>query len=65
MANRTARHQQPGNRNLRGKRTKQVCPCCDPIIDHREKILAGLAEQEMRRAGAARACALAAVRLAR
>lgn len=39
MANRSPRHLHPGQHNLRGKREKSVCPCCAPIIDHRQDVL--------------------------
>lgn len=40
MANRSPRRLKPGQHNLHGKRTKLVCPCCDPLIDHQAKVMA-------------------------
>ena len=37
MGNRSPRHLSPGDVNLRGKRSKTVCPCCDPVMDFRDK----------------------------
>lgn len=47
MGNRTSRHQRPGQHDLRGKKTKSSCPCCDEIINHREKIIERLHQEEM------------------
>lgn len=47
MGNRTARHQRPGQKNLRGRKSASFCPCCDDVINHREKILADIARREM------------------
>lgn len=39
MGNRSPRHLRPGDRNLKGRTVKTVCPCCDPIINHRPKMI--------------------------
>ena len=39
MANRTPRHLRPGQQNLRGKKTARICPCCDDMKNHKEKII--------------------------
>ena len=50
MGNRTARHQKAGNKNLRGRKTASFCPCCDLVKNHKEKVLAKIADAEMRAA---------------
>ena len=47
MANRTSRHQKPGQKNLRGKLSKGFCPCCDDVINHKPKVLAKVHMDEM------------------
>jgi hypothetical protein len=47
MGNRTSRHLKPGNRNLRGRKSAVICPCCDSMINHREDILAQIAQDEI------------------
>lgn len=39
MGNRTPRHLKPGQHDLKGKKSKMVCPCCDDMINHKEDIL--------------------------
>ena len=46
MANRTSRHQKPGDKNLKGKKSKSFCPCCDNVINHKEKVLIKELEKE-------------------
>jgi hypothetical protein len=48
MANRTSRHQNPGDKNLKGKKSKGYCICCDDVINHKEKILKEIDEKEMK-----------------
>jgi hypothetical protein len=47
MGNRTSRHLKPGNQNLRGRKSATICPCCDSMINHKEDILARIAQDEI------------------
>lgn len=49
MGNRTSRHLHPGQHDLRGKRTAIICRCCDRMVNHKDKILADIHADEMRR----------------
>lgn len=46
MANRSPRYQKPGDKNLKGKKSKNFCPCCDKVINHKEKVLIKELEKE-------------------
>ena len=48
MGNRSSPHLHPGQRNLRGKTTMSVCPCCDPIRNYRDKVRRALDDLAMR-----------------
>ena len=47
MGNRSLRHLDAGNHNLKGKKSKEVCPCCDPIYNYKEKILLDILDKEV------------------
>lgn len=51
MGNRTPLRLRPGDRNLCGRKTASVCPCCDSMVNHREDILARIADAEIEDAG--------------
>lgn len=48
MANRTPRHQKPGDKNLKGKLSKSFCPCCDDVINHKQKIINEIHNKEIK-----------------
>jgi len=50
LGNRTPRHQRAGQKNLKGKLTLDDCPCCDPIQNHKPKIIAKIHADEVREA---------------
>lgn len=47
MGNRTSRHLNPGQHDLRGKKTAVICPCCASMINHKEDILRKIHVDEM------------------
>lgn len=47
MGNRTSRHLQPGQHDLRGKKTKSVCFDSDDMMNHRDKIMEKIHQDEM------------------
>ena len=47
MSKRSPRHLDAGNHDLKGKKSKVVCPCCDPIFNYKEDILLDILDKEI------------------